>query len=101
MWILWREVWHRLDVRSGGMGFSQELKHEAYIKGFRVDEVPIDYRKRGGTVKLNATKDGIANTAQLIAHRIRARPQDVANLMGDRDSVVTDFREEQPLASTH
>lgn len=102
MWIFRRDVWQRLDVRSGGMGFSQELKHEAFLKGFRVDEVPIDYHKRGGTVKLSATKDGMANAAQLVAHRIRTRPHGLANLIGLRHgTLASEFHQEQRLARTH
>jgi glycosyltransferase involved in cell wall biosynthesis len=71
MWIFRRYVWDRLDVRSGGMGFSQEIKNEAYRNGFSCTELPIDYRPRGGQVKLNATKDGIRNLSQLVSHRCR------------------------------
>jgi glycosyltransferase involved in cell wall biosynthesis len=73
MWIFRRAVWDHLDVRSGGMQFSQEIKNEAYLKGFRCDEVPIEYRPRGGTVKLNAFQDGTRNLLQLAGHRARAR----------------------------
>jgi glycosyltransferase involved in cell wall biosynthesis len=73
MWIFRRAIWDRLDVRSGGMQFSQEIKNEAYLKGFRCDEVPIEYRPRGGTVKLNAFQDGARNLVQLAGHRARAR----------------------------
>lgn len=78
MWVFRRYVWDWLDVRSGGMGFSQEVKNEAYRKGFRCTELPIEYRVRGGDVKLNAARDGVRNLAQLFGHRIRpagsARP---------------------------
>jgi hypothetical protein len=53
------------------MAFSQELKNEAYIKGFRCVEVPIEYRPRGGDVKLEATRDGLRNLGQLARHRVR------------------------------
>src|SRR5215472_2432361 len=39
MWIFRREIWDELDVRSSGMPFSQELKIEAYIRGFKCGEV--------------------------------------------------------------
>jgi glycosyltransferase involved in cell wall biosynthesis len=73
MWIFRRSIWAHLDVRSGGMQFSQEIKNEAYLKGFRCDEVPIEYRPRGGTVKLNAFQDGTLNLLQLAGHRMRGR----------------------------
>jgi len=59
MWIFRREIWEELDVRSPGMAFSQELKIEAYIRGFKCAEVPIKYRIRTGVAKLNTLKDGI------------------------------------------
>ena len=40
------------------MPFSQELKIEAYIRGFKCAEVPIKYRTRAGDAKLNTFKDG-------------------------------------------
>jgi glycosyltransferase involved in cell wall biosynthesis len=71
MWVFKRAVWDHLDVRSSGMAFSQEIKNEAYRRGLRCVEVPIEYRPRGGTVKLNAVKDGWANLRQLVEHRRR------------------------------
>ena len=71
MWLFRREVWHDVEVRSEGMAFSQELKNEAYFKGFRCVEVPIEYRPRGGDVKLEATRDGLRNLGQLARHRVR------------------------------
>ena len=73
MWIFRRQVWSNLDVRSGGMAFSQEIKNEAYARGYQSVEVPIEYRPRGGTVKLNAVRDGINNLRQLVEHRRRLR----------------------------
>jgi hypothetical protein len=71
MWIFRRHVWHHLAVRSGGMPFSQEIKNDAYARGFRCGEAPIEYRVRGGEVKLNALRDGLRNLTQLAAHRLR------------------------------
>ncbi|GAA1156970.1 glycosyltransferase involved in cell wall biosynthesis [Kitasatospora gansuensis] len=71
MWIFKRYVWSGLDVRSPGMAFSQEIKNEAARAGYRFLEVPIEYRKRGGEVKLNALPDGMANLRQLFEHRFR------------------------------
>ena len=58
MWIFRREIWDELDVRSSGMPFSQELKIEAHIRGFKCAEVPINYRTRAGDTKLNTFRDG-------------------------------------------
>ena len=70
MWIFKRSIWSKLNVKSSGMPFSQELKIEAYKKGFKCAEVPIVYRTRVGEVKLSTIKDGIGNILQLIKKRI-------------------------------
>ena len=70
MWIFKRSIWPKLNVKSSGMPFSQELKIEAYKKGFKCAEVPIAYRARVGEVKLSTLKDGLGNMLQLINKRI-------------------------------
>jgi glycosyltransferase involved in cell wall biosynthesis len=77
MWIFQRRIWQHLDVRSGGMQFSQEIKNEAYLKGFHCEEVDIEYRQRGGVVKLKAFRDGTRNLGQLVEHRMRAERHQV------------------------
>lgn len=77
MWVFRRYVWSRLDVRSPGMAFSQEIKNDAARAGYRVAEVPIEYRLRRGEVKLNAVMDGVANLAGLFAHRFRKPARDL------------------------
>ncbi len=72
MWIFQRHIWDGLDVRSPGMAFSQEIKNAASRAGYRVLEVPIEYRPRGGDVKLRALSDGLRNLRQLFDHRFRA-----------------------------
>jgi glycosyltransferase involved in cell wall biosynthesis len=76
MWVFRRHVWHGLDVRSTGMAFSQEIKNAATYAGYRFLEVPIEYRMRGGEVKLNALPDGVANLRQLFEHRFRRSAAD-------------------------
>ncbi|MEU6324305.1 glycosyltransferase family 2 protein [Streptomyces sp. NPDC047009] len=71
MWIFERHVWSGIEVRSAGMAFSQEIKNAATRAGFRYLEVPIEYRVRGGEVKLNALPDGVANLRQLFKHKLR------------------------------
>jgi glycosyltransferase involved in cell wall biosynthesis len=73
MWVFRREIWQHLDVRSDGMPFSQELKIEAYTKGFKCAEVPIEYRVRTGEVKLCTVGDGVGNIKQLIKKRFSMR----------------------------
>jgi glycosyltransferase involved in cell wall biosynthesis len=55
MWIFKRSIWEYLNVEHGGMPFSQEIKIEAYVKGFRCDESDIEYRTRIGHEKLAIT----------------------------------------------
>lgn len=75
MWIFKRHIWPYLDVRSSGMPFSQELKIEAFARGFNCAEVPIDYRARAGEVKLNTIGDGIGNIMQLFKKRLSYGPR--------------------------
>jgi glycosyltransferase involved in cell wall biosynthesis len=70
MWVFRREIWEALDVRSPGMAFSQELKIEAYMRGFRCAEVPIKYRIRSGEAKLNTFKDGTKVMFQMFHKRL-------------------------------
>jgi glycosyltransferase involved in cell wall biosynthesis len=67
MWIFKRNIWKQLKVKSSGMPFSQELKIEAYVRGFKCAEVPIKYRTRAGKEKLNTLNDGIGNMLQLFS----------------------------------
>jgi glycosyltransferase involved in cell wall biosynthesis len=65
MWIFKRNIWNKLQVKSSGMPFSQELKIEAYIRGFRCSEVYIKYRTRAGKEKLNTVRDGLKTVVHL------------------------------------
>jgi glycosyltransferase involved in cell wall biosynthesis len=71
MWVFHRYVLSGLDVRSPGMAFSQEIKNDAARAGYRVLEMPIEYRLRRGEVKLKAVVDGVTNLVGLFAHRFR------------------------------
>jgi glycosyltransferase involved in cell wall biosynthesis len=70
MWIFRREIWDELDVRSSGMPFSQELKIEAHIRGFKCAEVPIKYRPRTGETKLSTFKDGSKVLSQIFLKKL-------------------------------
>jgi len=70
MWIFKRSIWDKLNIKSSGMPFSQELKIEAYKNGFKCAEVPIAYRTRVGEVKLSTLKDGLGNILHLIKKSI-------------------------------
>lgn len=71
MWIFKRKIWKHLDVRATGMPFSQEIKIEAYIRGYRCAEIPIKYRARTGKVKLHSIRDGVGNIAHLFSKRLQ------------------------------
>jgi glycosyltransferase involved in cell wall biosynthesis len=72
MWIFRREVWSALNLRASGMPFSQEIKLEAYRRGFRCGELPIVYLPRGGESKLHTVRDGLRVGSHLLLHRLRA-----------------------------
>lgn len=72
MWVFKRKIWSQLDVRSSGMPFSQELKIEAFFKGFKCAEIPINYRARAGKEKLMLS-DAPGNVFHLLKKRISVR----------------------------
>jgi hypothetical protein len=80
MWVFRREVWQGISVTAPGMAFSQEIKNSAIRAGFRVREVPIEYRLRGGQVKLRALSDGLGNLRGLFAQRLSLRGRGQAAL---------------------
>ena len=69
MWIFRKKIWNKLNVKSSGMPFSQELKIEAFKKGFKCKEIKIDYRARVGEVKLDGWKDAVKNTVHLFVKK--------------------------------
>jgi len=71
MWVFKRSILPKLNVKSSGMPFSQELKIEASQKGFNCKEVKIDYRARIGEVKLRGIRDAVGNTLHLFKKKIR------------------------------
>jgi glycosyltransferase involved in cell wall biosynthesis len=81
MWIFRRHLLHTLQLRSGGMAFSQELKIEAHRGGFRCLEMPIAYFPRGGETKNRTIRDGFGNLSHLLAARLRGRNTSIAGLV--------------------
>ena len=72
MWIMTKNLWNRLQIRSNQMGFSQELKIEAIVfEKAMWDEVNIAYYERVGKKKLRVVIDGIGNLLNIIAKKIR------------------------------
>ena len=91
MWVFKREIWPHLDVRSTGMPFSQELKIEAFAKGFKCAEVEIQYRARAGKEKLNTISDGLGNITHLVRKRLVLKKRSA--LTGETVSRSTTRRE--------
>jgi len=55
-----------LGIRSNGLEFETEMTIKAAINGYKVEEVPIEYRKRIGKSKLNPIKDGYRMLAAIL-----------------------------------
>ena len=97
MWIFHRQVWAGVDVRSPGMAFSQEIKNAAVLAGYKVTETHIEYRVRGGDVKLNSVRDGVRNLAHLIGHRIRHDGPASGGSYLDQDALVRTGVKQRPV----
>jgi glycosyltransferase involved in cell wall biosynthesis len=69
MWVFKRAILDRLRVTSDGMPFSQEIKLEAILRGFRFGESHIRYGARIGEVKLQKWRDGWLNLSFLFKKR--------------------------------
>ncbi|HSR49190.1 MAG TPA: glycosyltransferase family 2 protein [Acidobacteriota bacterium] len=74
MWIFFKESLERMDLRSDGMAFSEEIKIEALMDrniGFK--EIPISYSNRAGEIKLRPWRDGWSNLVFLFKKRFLPR----------------------------
>ena len=69
-WVFRRALLGRLRLEEDGMAFSEELKIEAILRGFRFVEVPIRYRERWGPPKLSSWRDGLRNLVYLARKRL-------------------------------
>jgi len=69
MWAFRREILSRLHLIHDGMAFSEELKLEAIRAGFRLLEIPIDYRLRVGEKKIRSVGDATQNLVWLLRKR--------------------------------
>lgn len=102
MWVFRSYIWDKLNVQSSGMPFSQELKLEAYTKGFRCAEVNIEYRQRAGDVKLNSVGDAIGNITHLFFKRLsyglhiqRLAVEDrISKLSSNNDEPIENMKDE-------
>ena len=69
MWVFKRPLLERMRLTSDGMAFSEEIKLEALLRGFRFGESHIPYGARIGEVKLQKWRDGWENLAFLVRKR--------------------------------
>ena len=71
MWVFRAETLPKLQLKSKGMAFSEEIKVEAIRRGLRFKEVHIPYYERYGTKKIKKFEDGIKNLVYLFRLRLR------------------------------
>ena len=69
MWVFRRPLLERLRLTSDGMAFSEEIKLEALLRGFRFGEEHVPYGMREGMVKLQRWRDGWGNLSFLVRKR--------------------------------
>ncbi|MFI5418010.1 MAG: glycosyltransferase family 2 protein [Candidatus Lutacidiplasmatales archaeon] len=78
MWLFRRRILNDLKLTQDGMPFSEELKIEVLLRGFRFEEVPIHYAERWGAPKLSSWRDGRRNLLFLFEKRLAvAREQKI------------------------
>jgi glycosyltransferase involved in cell wall biosynthesis len=66
-----REHLERLDLRTSGMEFASEMVVRAAKAGLEIDQLPIEYRPRGGESKLSSFRDGWRHLRYLMMHSPR------------------------------
>ncbi|MGC9005581.1 MAG: glycosyltransferase family 2 protein, partial [Candidatus Micrarchaeia archaeon] len=68
MWALSREAYKRMEITAPHFELEADLFSEAVNKKMKICEVPIVYRKRGGTTKLRVS-DGVKIAFWLLKKR--------------------------------
>jgi glycosyltransferase involved in cell wall biosynthesis len=68
MWVIRKSALEKILPRSDGMAFSQEIKIRAF-RSCKCLEVPIQYRKRIGSPKIQLVFDGFKNLLHLFRLR--------------------------------
>jgi glycosyltransferase involved in cell wall biosynthesis len=53
-----KEMFDKLDVKAKGLEFETKMTVRAAKLGYKITEIPIEYRERVGKSKLNPIKDG-------------------------------------------
>jgi glycosyltransferase involved in cell wall biosynthesis len=62
-----REMFDKLDVKAKGLEFETKMTVRAAKLGYKIVEVPIEYRERVGKSKLRPIKDGARMLAALFS----------------------------------
>ncbi len=70
LWVFRRSILPKLRLTQDGMAFSEELKLEVLLRGFRLEEIPIHYTERWGRPKLSSWRDGYRNLTYLFQKRV-------------------------------
>ena len=68
-WGLRSEVIPNLNLTADGFDFEADLFSQVARKGYRIGEIPINYRRRQSPAKLNSIKDGLKIGRALISKR--------------------------------
>lgn len=71
MWVFFRSALDRIQLKSTGMAFSEEIKIEAIRRGLKFRESHIPYHLRFGKKKIKKFQDGIRNLLFLFGLRFR------------------------------
>lgn len=62
-----REMFDKLDVKAKGLEFETKMTVRAAKLGYKIVEIPIEYRQRVGKSKLRPVKDGIRMLSALFS----------------------------------
>ena len=62
-----REMFDKLDVKAKGLEFETKMTVRAAKLGYKIVEIPIEYRERAGKSKLNPLKDGARMLTALLS----------------------------------
>lgn len=62
-----RQMFDKLDVKAKGLEFETKMTVRAAKLGYKIVEIPIEYRERVGVSKLNPIKDGARMLTALIS----------------------------------
>lgn len=62
-----RQMFEKLDVKAKGLEFETKMTVRAAKLGYKIVEIPIEYRERVGKSKLNPIKDGARMLTALLS----------------------------------